>query len=210
MLDAPRMRPLSLLAPPLCAACRAPVRGGDPLCARCRRAIEPLPDAPVQAGGLAVWAPVAYEGPARALVARLKFHGAAALADRLAAAIAARAPTALLSGALVPVPTPAARRRRRGFCHAELIAAALARRTGLPLAALLERGDDGRRQLGRARRERLRAPPAFRAVRAGGAEVVLVDDVVTTGATLAACARALRGRGWRCDRALAYARTPVR
>jgi predicted amidophosphoribosyltransferase len=203
------MRLLSLIAPPLCVHCRAPARGGDPLCAPCRHRIEHLGPQPVPVGGITVWAPVAYEGPARALVRRLKFDGASALAGHMAAAIVANAPPGLLGPALVPVPSPRARRRGRGFCHAELLAQALARRTGLPVVRALER-TGGARQVGRARAERLRAPPRFRALRAGAEPVLLVDDVVTTGATLGACAMALRGAGWQCGGAVAYARTPVR
>lgn len=157
-----------------------------------------------------MWAPVAYEGAARAVVRRLKFHGALALAEHMAAAIAANAPQGLLAYPLVPVPSPPARRRRRGFCHAALLAAALGRRARLPVAHALERCDGGQRQVGRRRSERLRTPPAFRAARAGGGRVLLVDDVVTTGATLGACARAMRAAGWQCAHAVAYARTPVR
>jgi predicted amidophosphoribosyltransferase len=160
--------------------------------------------------GLEVWAPLAYEGPARAIVRRLKFHGAVALADHMAAAVVANAPPGLLDLPLVPVPSPPARRRLRGFCHAELLAQAVARRSGLPFVRMLARAGDTRRQVGRARAERLRTPPRFRAVEPGSAEVVLVDDVVTTGATLGACARALAEAGWRCTRAVAYARTSVR
>ena len=204
------VRALSLIVPPLCAACRRPASGGAVLCPPCARAIQWLPRRPVPQGGLAVWAPVAYEGPARAVVGRLKLHGARALADHMAAAIAAMAPPGLLEHPLVPVPSPPARRRRRGFCHAELLAGALAARTGLPVLRVLGR-DGPVRQVGRPRAERLRSPPRFRATAPGAqGQVVPVDDVVTTGATLAACARALRTAGWRCDQAVAYARTPVR
>jgi predicted amidophosphoribosyltransferase len=128
----------------------------------------------------------------------------------MAAAIAANAPDGVLEHPLVPVPTPPARRRRRGFCHALLLAQALAARTGLPLLELLERTDDGRRQVGRARSQRVRRPPRFIALRPALGPVVLVDDVVTTGATLGACAHALRQAGCSSEKALAYARTPVR
>jgi ComF family protein len=203
------MRLLAPLAPPLCVACRAPA-GAHPLCAACRRALDWLPTAAVALDGLAVWAPLRYDGPARAVVGRLKFHGAAALADHMAAAVTANAPAGLLDAPLVAVPALPARRRRRGFDHAELLARSLARRTGLPLLAPLERAGPGPRQVGRTRADRLRSPPRFRATRASAERVLLVDDVVTTGATLAACVRALRAEGWTCDTAVAYARTPVR
>ena len=205
------MRLLSLLAPPLCAACRMPAgSAGAVLCPECRRSLEYLGPVPARLGGLHVWAPVAYEGAARAVVSRVKFHGAVALAAHMAAAIVANAPAGLLERPLVAVPSPAARSRRRGFCHAALLAQALSARTGLPVAPVLERAGDTARQVGRARSQRLRAPPAFRALEPGGDEVVLLDDVVTTGATLGSCRRALAAAGWRCTRAVAYARTPVR
>jgi predicted amidophosphoribosyltransferase len=125
----------------------------------------------------------------------------------MAAAIAAGAPRALLDGAtLVPVPAAPARRRRRGFDHADVLAGALARRTGLPrVRALRRRG--GARQLGAGRRERLTAG-RLDVVATGPAPPValLVDDVHTTGATLAACARALRAAGAEDVRAVTYAR----
>ena len=172
--------------------------------------LEFLGPASVAVRGLRAWAPVSYEGPARAIVRRFKFHSATALADHMAAVIAANAPARLLAHPLVPVPTPPRRRRARGFCQATLLAEALAARTGLPVLELLERAGAAPRQVGRARGQRLRVPPGFSAVRQGAGTVLLVDDVVTTGATLGACAQALRAKGWHCGHAVAYARTPVR
>jgi ComF family protein len=204
------VRVFSALAPPLCAACRRPCRETVVLCPACGTALEFLERTPVTLRDLSVWAPVAYEGPARALVRRLKFHGAQALASHMAATIAVNAPADMLECPLVPVPSPAGRRRRRGFCHAELLAREVAARVGLEVLPLLERTGDSRRQVGRARAQRIRRPPRFAALQSGIEQVVLVDDVVTTGATLSACARALREAGCSCEQALAYARTPVR
>ena len=155
-----------------------------------------------------VWAALEYEGPARALVGALKFRGALALADPMAALMVAAAPGERLCGALVPVPLHPARRRRRGFNQAERLAAALGRRAGLPVAECLVRGGSRVRQVGRDRVERLGGPAG--SIRARGpvpAHAVLVDDVITTGATLAACAAVLRAAGSEEVRALVFART---
>jgi len=165
--------------------------------------------------GVPVWAPVSYEGPAQALVRGLKFRGAAGLADPMAAQIAANAPPGLLDPptVLVPVPLHPSRRRRRGYNQAERLAAALARRTGLELGDCLRRGGSSTRQVGRGRTERLESPPAEVALAhrsTAPADALLVDDVVTTGATLAACASALDAAGSRWVMAVAFARTPGR
>jgi predicted amidophosphoribosyltransferase len=219
---------LAVLVPPACVACRAPLRDADAvLCVACRRALPWLPDercarcglpSPCAPAGAAcpargaafrvAWAPLAYDGPARALVAALKFRGALRVADLMAAQLAASAPPALLDGAtLVPVPLHPARRRARGFDQAARIAAALARRRDLPFAACLERSGAATRQLGAGRGERLAVGRL--AITASGAvpdRVVLVDDVHTTGATFDACARALQAAGAQHVTALAYAR----
>jgi ComF family protein len=200
-----------MLAPPLCWACGGPARRRDPLCRRCRGLLRRLSPAPVQLGGISAWAPVGYEGPARALVRALKFRGAVALADAMAAQIVANAPPGLLAGepALVPVPLHPRRRRRRGFNQAQVLAAALSGRTGLALSDCLERDGPSGTQVGRGRHER-RAGPAG-GMRLGALapppRAVLVDDVVTTGGTLRACATALQAAGCRETTAVAFART---
>lgn len=190
---------VALLAPPRCLACAEPVAAGRPLCGGCRRDMPWLGsrDAPV-------YSPVAYAGPARDLVLALKFHGRVAAAKVMAAQIAANAPPGLLDGTLVPVPAHRARRRQRGFDPAALLARELARRTRLPVLAALVREDGPRDgQVGRTRDARL-AGPDVRLRRRVDAPVLLVDDVVTTGATLRACAAALDTGA---VAALTYART---
>jgi ComF family protein len=202
---------LSLAAPPLCWSCGGGARPGGPLCAGCRRRLRWLGSGLVEVAGLPTWAPVAYDGPARALVGGLKFRRAAGLADAMAAQLAACAPPGLLDGvSLVPVPLEPGRLRRRGFNQAERLADALARRAGVPSTACLERRRGERPQVGRSRAERLAAARDTVTV-ARAAEVpsrvLLVDDVITTGGTLAACAATLRAAGTRQVAAVAYART---
>jgi predicted amidophosphoribosyltransferase len=148
----------------------------------------------------------AYEGAAQRLVAALKFGGRLALAEVAAAAIVTAVPRDLLGGALIPVPAAPARRRRRGFDPAEAIATALASELGSPVVPCLRRSG-GPRQVGRPRAKRLADPPRVRARGQVPPECVLVDDVLTTGATLSACGRALRGAGAEHVVAITFART---
>lgn len=212
---------LSLVAPPTCLACGEPADG--PLCRGCRAALpwlrEPClrcalprpcgPRCPASTAPFArAWAPLAFDGPARSLVHALKFRGALAVADAMAAQIAANAPPGLLAGGtVVPVPADPVRRRRRGFDHAGLLARALARRTRLPLLRCLSRPRAGDRQLGRDRSARLRGGGDVAAHDPPAGTLVLVDDVHTTGATLALCARELRAAGAQRVIAVTYART---
>lgn len=140
------------------------------------------------------WSSASYEGVARDLVAALKFRRLLPVADLMAERIEWLAPTHLLSGTIVPVPPARSRMRRRGFDPAGELAGALAERLGAPPRCCLERRGSGR-QVGRRRAERIGHPPRIHAVAAAPRSVLLVDDVLTTGATLAACARALRAAG---------------
>lgn len=207
-------RLLDPLAPRLCVACRRGAGRTEPLCASCRAALRWLGPEPEILVDLELWAPLAYEGPARELVRALKYRAAVRVAATMAAQIHASAPPgALERSVLVPVPLVAARRRRRGYNQTELIATQLARRSGLGLSDCLERRGRAVPQTGRGRGERALAIDGAVTVRAGvpiPVDCLLLDDVATTGATLAACAGALRAAGVRRVRAIAYARTPGR
>jgi ComF family protein len=202
----------SVLAPPVCWACSALSRRGDPLCARCRASLHRLAPDPVLMCGVRVWAPLAYSGPARDLVRALKFRGAIGLADAMAAQIVANAPPALLvNRAIVPVPLHPRRLRSRGYNQAVAIAEAVGRRAQLAVADCLVRSGPSVTQIGRNRTERAAGPAGRIEVRASAeappARALLVDDVVTTGATLGACRDALVAAGVREVAAVCFART---
>jgi ComF family protein len=210
----PLARLLSLVAPPLCVACGAAAHVHEPLCRGCRAELRWLGGDQAAGVGVPTWAVVGYEGPARALVRALKFRGAVRLVEAMAAQMAANAPAELLAErTLVPVPLGAARRRRRGFNQAEELARAIARRTGLEVIDCLVRAGAGASQVGRGRDERLGALDGSIRMRPGSPvplRALLVDDVVTTGATLCACADALADAGVAEIGAIAYARTSGR
>ncbi len=183
-------------APPLCAACGRSCRPEAVVCTRCgRRLGEAEPLLGNGPPGLdRAWSSASHEGVARNLVAALKFRRLLPVAGLMADRIQWLAPAHMLSGAVVPVPPAPARLRRRGFDPAGELAAALAERLDSPLEACLARRG-GRRQVGRRRAERIGRPPQIHATGTAPRSVLLVDDVLTTGATMTACAQALRAAG---------------
>ena len=156
-------------------------------------------------------APFSYEGVARELVARMKYRHERATAPWLAAAMARQVLDAGIAGRLTVVtfaPTTPVRRRARGADHAEVLGRALAVRLRVPFRGLLRRLP-GPPQTGRPAAER-RAGPRFTArAPLDGAAVLLVDDVATTGATVAAAAGALRRAGAGVVVVATAARTPA-
>jgi predicted amidophosphoribosyltransferase len=200
---------LSELFPTLCAACGRNCRSGAVLCTRCGRCLAEIkPLAGRGAPGLdRAWSSAPHEAVARDLVTALKFRRLLPVAAVMAERIEWLAPESLLSGAIVPVPSTRLRSLGRGFDPAAEISAALALRTGMPLRPVLSRGDLGR-QLGRRRAQRIGQPPHVRLRAKAPRSVLLVDDVLTTGATLSACARALRGGGAIRVAAITFTRRP--
>lgn len=142
-----------------------------------------------------------YEGVLRRALSRLKYGGASRIARPLAEAAApylAHLADLLPGACLIPVPVHADRQRQRGYNQAALIAAHLATRFSLPTAAplLRLRPTEQQHRLNRAQRLRnLRQAFAMRHGERSPPTVILVDDILTTSATLEACAAAVRLAG---------------
>lgn len=223
---------LAVLLAPLCAACHEPLphptrgcvcdacwdaveRIPPPLCARCGASLpttqpstQSCSCATRQSAVTIARAVGPHEGTLRALVHALKYDGRRSIARPLSRLMAACAPDVLGgAGAAVPVPLHRARLRQRGFNQAH----DLARHLGLPVRHALRRVRHTDVQAALHASERWsNVDGAFavthRTQELGGAVVVLVDDVRTTGATLEACAVALRRAGVAEVRALTAAR----
>jgi len=201
---------MELLLPPACAGCG---RYGAVLCFACLAGLRSARTPENRFGGadpgvvvgealeLAIAAFV-HEGAMRRALQRLKYGGAAALAAPLARQ-ALPALTDLLTMvdgevALVPVPVHPERQRQRGYNQAALLAGELASRVGLPLRDILVRTRPTVRQHGLNRAARLHnLRGAFGLAEPPPPDVaaVLVDDILTTSATLEACAEVLRSGG---------------
>jgi ComF family protein len=200
---------LEILLPPACAGCG---RYGRLFCEACHRSLQPLsqgqdhfsaPDTGVVVGDalLLAHAAFAHAGPMRQALQRLKYGGAARLANPMANAAAPALLNLLtVSGPaeLVPVPVHPVRLRQRGYNQAMLLARALGGEARLPVADVLLRRRATTRQHGLTRAARLHNLRGAFAVRAGRRlprSVILVDDILTTSATLEACAAVLRSAG---------------
>jgi ComF family protein len=199
-------RSLAFLGEPCCARCGLPFAYGGHREAECGRCLaDPPPFDRLRAA-------VAYGEVARKVALKLKYSGRPGVAETLAHLMRRHldpAPGALL----VPVPLHRWRIWKRGYNQAALIASALSRRSGLPAEPDLLRRTRATPPLkGLGRRERaLAVRGAFRVSDPGkaalkGRPVILVDDVYTSGATAAACAKTLRRAGAASVSVLAWAR----
>ncbi|MEI7548070.1 MAG: phosphoribosyltransferase family protein [Actinomycetota bacterium] len=138
-------------------------------------------------------APLAFEGVARQVVHGLKYRNRRPVAKVLATLIIRRLKFGRID-VVTWAPTSGSRSRQRGYDQAELLARAVAQQLGVPCRRLLYRCH-GPSQTGHTRAERLHGPQFRARAVAPHLRVLLVDDVVTTGATLAAARDALSGAG---------------
>ncbi|MCG6656414.1 ComF family protein [Halomonas campisalis] len=221
---------LRLALPGRCAFCLAPGVAGQPWCSACFETLPwNLPACPCCAepqppGALAgrrcgrclveppgfdrTRAPLRYQGEVAALMRRFKFHASPRAGSVLLALFTARLTLEAPPQALLAVPLHPRRARARGFDQADWLACRLARRLGIVLIRARRRRDT-RSQRGLDRRERSRnLRDGFVVDRPLPLRVALVDDVMTTGATLNALAVACRRAGAQDIEAWAMARTP--
>jgi ComF family protein len=196
MLEAAWLDALAVVLPVECAGCGAWDRG---ICSDCLAALEPAVTARELGQGLRVWAGLPYDGVARsvmlALKAQQRVDAARALAPALAAAVyeALRSPGAARGVDAVAIPGTRAAYRRRGYDPVRLLMsrAGIAERRAFAAA----RPHRSQKQLGVDERDRnLRGAFRLRCAVAGD-RILIIDDVVTTGATLREAARVLREGG---------------
>ncbi len=214
---------LSLLAPHDCLGCGSE---GSLICRQCARSLPPATPRCYRcmAGNrdfatcqlcfeetsvAAVFPVACYQGIAKELIWRLKFGRARAAAAEIGTLMAKQRLLPVADNTVVTyVPTATTHVRQRGYDQARLIARAFAAAYGLPCIPLLARA--GRhQQIGANRAQRTsQLGSDFRAVHGSdihGASILLIDDVVTTGATIDACASVLRAAGARRIHAMVFA-----
>jgi ComF family protein len=196
---------LDALSPPACCACDAPSL--TPFCTKCGHVARLAPSELV---GVPLIVAGSYAPPLSTAIARFKYGGRPELSRPLAQLLAPslRSLDVTADAPLVPVPLHKKRLAERGYNQAALLAQELGRNTGRACRPrLLARTRETERQVGKTRRERLtNAQSAFELRQTSPRCVVLVDDVVTTGSTVRACAQALAGSGVQLAAVVALAR----
>ena len=216
-LRLPVLRPPASSTPPflpqaenaaLCWQCSRPFSGAQPLPARCADCVQRNP---AFQNALATHRTA---GVIRELLHRFKYEGnpflALPLASWLAESLQDERLRSPLPEVLVPVPLHWWKKWRRGFNQADLLARQLHKLSGIPLEPLLRRIRDTGSQTALRREDRLHNLERAFQIRSrsvvSGRHVLLIDDVLTTGATLDGCARELHRAGAASVRALAVAR----
>jgi ComF family protein len=188
-------RALLSLFDPTCAACQAPLddQRRGPVCGTCWASIRPLPTFLAESDARAIGL---HEAPLRNIIHAFKYRGHGSLAAPLGALMRDAARDWLDDAVVVPVPLHPWRSWRRGFNQADLLACAL----GRPVWRALRRRRLGRPQAGLHAEERRANVSGVYVMRRWQPRhvpdrVVLVDDVMTTGATAEACAQVLKEAG---------------
>jgi ComF family protein len=202
--------PEPLSAEFFCVSCRTPFQNSFPLgddgrCALCRHGLR---------GFDAAYCFGAYDGVLRELIHLFKYGRIKTLARPLGGLLAAALPREESFDAVVPVPLHWRRQWQRGFNQSELLAGAIARRCGVPVMRALRRIRSTSAQAGLSHSSRRRnVAAAFRCPRprlVQGKRILLIDDVMTTGSTAAACALVLKRAGARKVSFLTVARVDRR
>lgn len=201
---------MAILAPFECVVCGTE---GSLLCKKCALALEKVPRRCYRCRKLAngfrtctvcrrasklysVRPATVYRGAAKTLVGRLKFYGARAAASEIAYLMSSEGFSKKC--VVIPVPTATSRVRQRGYDQAKLIAREFSKHTGLPYLDCLARSGQSH-QVGSGRTQRIKQLKSSYRVKTSvsiqGLQVVLIDDVLTTGATLEAAAICLKNSG---------------
>ena len=213
---------IAVIAPHNCLGCG---QEGPLLCTKCAQDMPALPDRCYRCAVLTrdsavcercrrqsplrhVWVAAQYEATAKDLVYQLKFGRAAAACEPLVEAMSSRLPFLPEQTFIVPVPTATMRVRQRGYDQAVLLAQLLARQQQRPYKELLARMGHTRQVGANKATRQQQLAQAFRVLRADqtkGANILLVDDLVTTGATLESAARLLKAAGAKSVNAVVFA-----
>lgn len=195
---------LDLLFPPKCAFCHRLSENGERVCNDCKRSISYTDSLSVKQKFRNISccvSPFFYEGHVRESLLRYKFGGVSSYADIYAEFIAKCIDENEISCHIITwVPLSSKRLRRRGYDQARLIAEELSEKTGVVCEKLLRKDRDNPAQSGTGTAEKRRAnvAGAYSSVapaKAVGKKILIVDDIVTTGATLSECARVLKDNG---------------